>query len=152
MTGTTQPTKSPSDPFQLERFLLAQSRDYAAALSEVQMGHKESHWMWFVFPQLKGLGHSPTAQFYGIGSVEEARAYLQHEILGSRLHEISEAACLLEGVSATQVFGTPDDMKLRSSATLFAHISREGSVFHRLLDRYFSGRPDPLTLQLLADT
>ena len=105
--------------------------------------------MWYVFPQLAGLGISATAVHYSIRSLDEAAAYLQHPVLGPRLIACAEAASALAGRSAREVFGSPDDLKLRSSATLFAHVSAPGSVFHRLLDRFFDGQPDPRTVRLL---
>jgi len=137
------------DPHDLSRFVQAQEDDYEQALSEIGGGRKDSHWMWYVFPQINGLGSSPTAKLYAIKSRAEAEAYLRHPILGPRLLEIAEAALRVEGRSARDIFGSPDDMKLRSCATLFASISPEGSVFHRLLDKYFQGRPDARTIELL---
>ena len=137
------------DPFDLQRFVDAQARYYEQALRELRAGTKRSHWMWFVFPQLAGLGSSATAVRYAIGSREEAEAYLRHPVLGPRLVACAEAACGVPQRSARDVFGAPDDLKLRSSATLFAHVSPAGSVFHRLLDRYFDGVPDDRTLRLL---
>jgi uncharacterized protein (DUF1810 family) len=138
------------DPHDLGRFVRAQADSYEAALAEVRAGRKRSHWMWFVFPQLDGLGSSLTARFYAIKSAAEAAAYLAHPVLGPRLAECAQAALGVEGKSAAEVFGSPDDLKLRSCATLFAHVSPAGSVFHRLLDRYFPGGPDAVTLRLLA--
>jgi len=138
------------DPYDLDRFVRAQERDYEQALSEIRSGQKRSHWMWYVFPQLHGLGFSSTAQKYAIRSVAEAEAYLRHPILGPRLVEIAEAAAGLESRSAVEVFGSPDGMKLRSCATLFARVSPAGSVFERLLVRYFDGEPDAATLRLLG--
>ena len=138
------------DPHDLARFVAAQADDYAAALAEVRAGRKRSHWMWYVFPQLDGLGTSPTARRYAIESAAEARAYLAHPVLGPRLVECCEAAVAVGGRSAAEVFGPPDDLKLRSCATLFAAVSPPGSVFGRVLDRYFGGAPDPATLRLLA--
>lgn len=140
-----------TDPFDLTRFVTAQAHDYARALAEVRAGRKASHWMWYVFPQFAGLGFSPTSQFYAIKSRAEAGAYLAHPVLGPRLVEVAEAALAVEGKSAAEIFGPPDDLKLRSSATLFAQVSPAGSVFHRLLDRYFGGEPDAQTLRLLGD-
>jgi uncharacterized protein (DUF1810 family) len=137
------------DPYQLARFVSAQEESYPDALAEVRAGRKTTHWMWYVFPQLAALGFSSTAKFYGIGSRAEAEAYLAHPVLGSRLVEISEAATAVGGRSAHDIFGSPDDLKLRSCATLFAAVSPPGSVFHRLLDRFFDGRPDARTLELL---
>jgi uncharacterized protein (DUF1810 family) len=139
-----------ADPFDLERFVEAQAHAYAQALEEIRAGRKESHWMWFVFPQWDGLGASAISRRYAIRSLDEARAYLRHPILGARLQEIAGAALGAAGRSASDVFGVPDDMKLRSSATLFASLSPAGSVFHRLLDRFFEGRPDQRTLGLIA--
>ena len=138
------------DPYDLARFVRAQERDYGQALSEIRRGQKQSHWMWYVFPQFHGLGFSPTSRRYAIKSVAEAEAYLSHPILGPRLVEIAEVAAGIEGRSAFQVFGSPDDMKLRSCATLFATVSPAGSVFERLLARYFDGEPDSETLRLLG--
>jgi uncharacterized protein (DUF1810 family) len=139
----------PTDPFDLSRFVSAQQSIYDQALAELRAGRKRSHWMWFVFPQLAGLGHSPTTERYAIKSVAEARAYLAHPVVGSRLVECSEALLSLQGQSASEIFGDPDDLKLRSSMTLFAHVSEPGSVFSRVLDRYYDGEEDPRTLQLL---
>jgi uncharacterized protein (DUF1810 family) len=139
------------DPFDLNRFVAAQADDYDRALSEIRAGRKRSHWMWYVFPQLDGLGSSPTARFYAIKNRDEARAYLDHPVLGPRLRECAEAAVAVEGKTATEVFGSPDDLKLRSSATLFAAVSPPGSVFERVLARYYDGQPDERTLQLLGD-
>lgn len=133
----------------LERFVQAQAADYPRALTEIRAGRKRSHWMWYVFPQLEGLGSSPMSQRFAIQSLTEARAYLEHPVLGPRLREIAEAALAVEGRSARELMGSPDDLKLRSCATLFAVVSPAGSVFHRLLDKYFEGRPDPRTQALL---
>ena len=137
------------DPHDLSRFLEAQEHTYDEALAEIRDGHKRSHWMWFIFPQLAGLGLSPTAARYGIRSLAEARAYLRHPTLGPRLVEIANAVLSLPSRSAAEIFGSPDDLKLRSCATLFAMVSDPGSVFHRLLDQYFDGEPDPKTQELL---
>jgi uncharacterized protein (DUF1810 family) len=128
----------------------AQRATYAAALAEVRGGRKESHWMWYVFPQLAGLGSSPKAREYAIRDVDEARAYLAHPVLGPRLTEIAETALAVPGRTAHAIFGPPDDLKLRSSATLFARVSPPGSPFHRLLDRFFDGEPDARTVALLG--
>ena len=138
------------DPYDLRRFVTAQADDYATALAEVRAGRKRSHWMWYVFPQLDELGSSPTAKQYAIKSAAEARAYLDHPTLGPRLVRCCVAALEVEGRSAREIFGSPDDLKLRSSATLFAAVSPPGSVFRRVLDRYFDGKPDGRTEQLLA--
>ena len=134
----------------LNRFVEAQRDVYARALAEIRGGRKRSHWMWFVFPQLAGLGLSATSRRYAIRDLAEARAYLEHPILGKRLVECGEAALGVEGRSAFEVFGSPDDMKLRSCATLFSRVSPPGSVFHRLLDKYFGGEPDDRTMSLLV--
>ena len=128
----------------------AQQPVYAQALAEIRAGRKQSHWMWFVFPQFAGLGHSPTSLFYSIKSLDEAAAYLAHPVLGPRLLECFRAVVSLQTTSAVEVFGTPDDMKLRSSATLFAQVSPGGSVFERTLDRFFHGEPDAMTLRHLS--
>ena len=143
------PEMHPDDPFELARFVLAQDGTFDMALSEVKNGHKSSHWMWYVFPQLRGLGRSSTAQQYGITGSDEAYAYLTHDVLGPRLISICEAALSVEGKSATEIFGKPDDMKLRSCATLFAHVSNANSVFHKIIDKYFDGKVDRRTVQLL---
>jgi uncharacterized protein (DUF1810 family) len=138
-----------TDHHDLARFLDAQDSIYEEALAEIRSGRKRSHWMWFVFPQFAGLGFSPTSQHYGIRSVVEARAYLEHPVLGRRLVECAEAALSVHGRSAREIFGSPDDLKLRSCATLFASVSPEGSVFHRVLDRFFDGAADQKTIALL---
>ncbi|HEY0875961.1 MAG TPA: DUF1810 domain-containing protein [Vicinamibacterales bacterium] len=138
------------DHSDLNRFLAAQEGIYDEALAEIRAGRKRSHWMWFIFPQFKGLGFSATSQHFAIRSAAEARAYLAHPVLGPRVIECAEAALAIEGRTAREIFGSPDDLKLRSSATLFASVSPDGSVFHRLLDKYFDGQPDRRTLELLA--
>ena len=140
-----------SDPFNLERFILAQEPVYAQALREILDGRKQSHWMWFIFPQLRGLGHSEAAMYYGISGAAEATAYLNHAVLGPRLRACAEAALKTSGRSAEQIFGHPDDLKLRSSATLFAIVAEEGSIFQRVLDEFFAGEPDPQTVDFLAN-
>lgn len=138
------------DPHDLGRFVQAQRDDYDQALSEVRAGRKRSHWMWYVFPQFDGLAFSSTSKRYAIKGVAEAEAYLAHPILGPRLVDCCEAAISVEGRSAAEVFGSPDDMKLRSCATLFAAVSPAGSVFERLLDKYFRGARDEKTLRLMG--
>lgn len=138
-----------NDPYDLNRFLQAQKGVYERALAEIRSGRKQSHWMWFIFPQFHGLGSTPTSQFYAIKSLAEADAYLRHRILGPRLVECAEAVLRVSGRSANAIFGSPDDMKLRSCATLFACVAPAGSVFQRVLDRYFEGKPDEKTLRLL---
>lgn len=138
------------DPHDLNRFVQAQESVYQRALAEIRRGRKQSHWMWYIFPQFAGLGFSSTSRFYAINSLAEARAYLEHPVLGPRLRECAAAALSVEGRTAYDIFGSPDDMKLRSCATLFAQVSPAGSVFHQLLAKYFHGEPDSATLQLLT--
>lgn len=135
-------------PFNLERFVAAQARVYANALGELRGGCKRTHWMWFIFPQIEGLGHSPTSMHYAIRSLDEARAYLEHPVLGPRLVECAEALLAVEGRSASDIFGYPDDLKLRSSMTLFEQVAEPGSAFGRVLDKYYQGRRDESTLSL----
>ena len=139
-----------NDPHDLNRFVLAQQHDYEHALREVTNGRKRSHWMWYIFPQLDGLGSSSMAQRYAIKSAEEARAYLDHPTLGPRLLACAEAAVANQGRSAHEIFGSTDDLKLRSCATLFASVSAPGSVFHRLLEKFYPDGPDKATLRLLG--
>lgn len=138
-----------SDPHNLARFVEAQEDDYAQALSEIRSGQKRSHWMWYVFPQYDGLGFSATSKRYAIKSTDEAKAYLSHPILGPRLLECTEAVVGVVGRTAYELFGSPDDMKLKSCATLFASVSSAGSVFERVLLKYFKGEHDEKTLHLL---
>jgi uncharacterized protein (DUF1810 family) len=139
-----------SDPYNLTRFLLAQEADYGQVLAEIRAGRKRSHWMWYVFPQFDGLGMSPTSKHYAIKSAQEAVAYLAHPLLGPRLMECAESALQVADRSALEIFGSPDDMKFRSSATLFASVSPQGSVFHRIIDKYFDGKRDVRTIELLS--
>jgi len=139
-----------SDPYDLNRFVRAQEQSYEQALSELERGRKQSHWMWYVFPQFDGLGSSPTSKLYSIKSEAEARAYLEHPVLGPRLAECAEAMLAVDGKSARAILGSPDDMKLKSCATLFAHVSPPGSVFERLLDKFYDGERDAATLRLLS--
>ena len=139
----------PEDPHQLERFLVAQEGTYEQALAELRREKKRTHWIWYVFPQLDGLGSSPIARFYAIKSIAEAKAYLLHPVLGPRLIECAEALLPIQGKTATEILGFPDDLKLRSSATLFKAVSEPDSVFTRVIDRYFHGNPDQKTLDLL---
>jgi uncharacterized protein (DUF1810 family) len=139
------------DPYGLDRFVQAQAGHYTDALAEVRAGRKRSHWMWFVFPQLEGLGSSYMARRYAITGAAEARAYLAHPVLGPRLRECCDAVLGLEGRTAREIFGGIDEMKLRSCVTLFADVSPPGSVFERVLRRYFDGLQDEETLRLLAN-
>jgi len=138
------------DPFDLARFLQAQDGDYDTALSEIRGGRKESHWMWYIFPQFEGLGLSTISRRYSIKSRAEAEAYLAHPILGPRLVECAQAALDVHGRSAFEMFGSPDNVKLQSSATLFALVSPPGSVFQQILEKYFQGRRDERTLSLVG--
>jgi uncharacterized protein (DUF1810 family) len=135
-----------SDPFDLKRFVDAQAPVYGNVVGELRDGRKRSHWMWFVFPQLRGLGGSPTAVHYGISSLEEARAYLGHEVLGPRLRECAQLVEQVQGRSIGEIFGSPDDLKLRSSMTLFALAADDNRDFIAVLDKYYGGRHDELTL------
>jgi uncharacterized protein (DUF1810 family) len=137
-----------TDPFDLARFVAAQGDSYPAALAELRRGRKTSHWMWFVFPQLRGLGRSTTAQHYGIASLAEARAYLAHEVLGHRLHEASAALLAAPG-SAEAILGPVDALKLRSSMTLFAAAANDPAPFAAVLHRFFADVPDAATEALL---
>jgi uncharacterized protein (DUF1810 family) len=139
----------PDDPFSLERFVVAQRRTYTAALGELRRGGKESHWMWFIFPQFEGLGVSEASQHFAIKSLDEARAYIDHPVLGTRLLECCETLLGLKGLSASEVFGYPDDRKLRSSMTLFDLVASPDSLFARVLDSYFDGQRDARTLRLV---
>ena len=138
-----------ADPFELNRFVTAQAPVFSAALDELKAGRKRSHWMWFIFPQLRGLGRSPTAEFYGLSSLDEARAYLAHPVLGPRLTLCTEAVLTVEGRSLHAIFGSPDDLKFCSSMTLFALAAGEGeSAFKRALNRYCGSRLDERTVVL----
>lgn len=138
------------DPHDLGRFLAAQEGVFDIALEELRRGRKESHWMWFIFPQIAGLGSSPMAAHYAIQSLQEATDYLGHPALGPRIRECAAALLAVEGRTAQEIMGSPDDLKLRSSMTLFARADGDPSVFQQVLDRYFGGEPDPRTLALLA--
>ena len=142
--------QSASDPFDLQRFVDAQARVYAQVIDELRAGHKRSHWIWFVFPQIAGLGSSSTAAHYAISSLDEARAYLCHDLLGPRLRECTRLVNAIQGRSIRQIFGSPDDMKVRSSMTLFARATDDNGDFVELLARYYDGQEDPLTLQRLS--
>lgn len=139
-----------TDPFNLERFVSAQASVFAAALAELTAGRKRGHWMWFVFPQLAGLGSSPMAQRYAIASLDEARAYLRHPILGPRLAECAGIVNRVQGRTAHEIFGSPDDLKFRSSMTLFGRADPAEPAFRTALERYFGGGEDPRTVALLG--
>ena len=138
-----------ADPFDLHRFVRAQDPVMAGVRRELGEGRKRSHWMWFVFPQLRGLGRSATAQRYGVGSLDEARAYLAHPVLGPRLVECTELVKRVEGRSVHEIFGSPDDLKFHSSMTLFASADPEALAFREALDKYFGGALDALTVEKL---
>lgn len=135
----------------LVRFLAAQNQMYLQALSEVKRGQKKSHWMWFVFPQIDGLGSSDTAKYFAIKNLQEAKAYLDHPVLGKNLSEISLALLNVDGKSAVEIFGTPDDKKLRSSMTLFSIVEGSDPVFGLVLQKFFNGAPDETTLRKLGN-
>jgi uncharacterized protein (DUF1810 family) len=138
-----------NDPFALVRFVRAQSETYPQVLAELRAGCKRSHWMWFVFPQLKELGRSFESNFYGIASLDEAAAYLRHPLLGPRLVECTQLVNQVEDRSIREILGSPDDLKFRSCMTLFARAAEDDTVFCTALKKYFKGEPDPLTLELL---
>ena len=138
------------DPVGLDRFVKAQQYDYDTALREIRAGRKRSHWMWYIFPQLQGLGFSSTAQFYGIRDLEEAKDYMEHPVLGARLVEISEALLPLETSDPGAVMGYPDDLKLRSCMTLFELAAPDQPVFAQVLEKYYGGHRDRRTLELLG--
>jgi uncharacterized protein (DUF1810 family) len=138
-----------TDTFNLERFVDAQARVYPQVCRELQAGQKESHWMWFIFPQIAGLGHSPMSVRFAIASLDEARAYLAHPVLGPRLRQSASLALDVEGRSAHDIFGSTDEMKFRSSVTLFARAAADQDVFQRCLGKYFAGAEDPATLARL---
>lgn len=137
------------DRFDLERFVKAQAPVYGQALAELRGGRKRTHWIWFVFPQIRGLGQSETARYYAIGSLEEARAYLRHPVLGPRLVQCAEALLAVDGRTASEIMPHPDDLKLRSSMTLFERVADPGSVFARVIEKYYDGHRDERTLELL---
>ena len=139
-----------SDPFDLQRFVDAQAAVYNTVLGELRAGRKRSHWMWFVFPQLRGLGSSPTAVRFAISSIDEARAYLAHELLGPRLRECAGLLTRIDGRTAGEIFGWPDDMKLRSSMTLFARAADDNGEFVEVLEKFYEGEEDPATVARLS--
>lgn len=137
------------DRYLLERFVEAQEDVFAEVLDELRAGRKRGHWMWFIFPQMKGLGSSAAAAYYGIGSLDEAAAYLRHPVLGPRLVECTQLVNEVEDRSIHEILGSPDDLKFRSSMTLFARAAEDDTVFRAALKKYFGGEPDRLTLELL---
>ncbi|GAA5525302.1 hypothetical protein Maes01_01868 [Microbulbifer aestuariivivens] len=138
------------DKYNLKRFVDAQEDCYAQALAEINAGHKHSHWMWYIFPQVQGLGRSATARYYAIRSRDEARAYLNHALLGRRLRECAQCLRKQEGMTARQIFGSPDDLKLKSCMTLFDAVAGGESVFAAVLDQYYNGKRDGSTLAILS--
>ena len=139
------------DPFNLRRFTGAQEGIYDTVLAELKRGQKRTHWMWFIFPQIDGLAYSATSKHYAIKSIEEARQYLNHPVLGTRLLECAETVLAVEGRSVSEIFGYPDDLKLKSSMTLFAYVANPRFLFIRVLDKYFQGEQDVRTLDLLEN-
>jgi uncharacterized protein (DUF1810 family) len=137
------------DRFNLQRFVDAQQPQYSQVCAELRAGRKRSHWIWFIFPQMRGLGHSEMADFYGISSRQEAEAYLAHPVLGPRLRECTRLVTEAEGRSVDEIFGFPDNLKFRSSMTLFANVAGETQIFRDALQKYFDGQPDERTLALL---
>lgn len=134
----------------LERYLKAQENDYEKALKEVKDGFKQSHWMWFIFPQIIGLGQSRTSILYSIRSLDEAKAYMENEVLAARMNEVCNALLELPGNNATEIFGTPDDMKLHSSMTLFSEACPDNDVFMKVIQKYFEGKKDSRTLEIIG--
>lgn len=138
------------DPFNLERFVKAQADVFPQVLAELGAGEKRSHWIWFIFPQMKGLGSSSHSQFYGIGSIQEAASYWRHPVLGPRLEQCTILVNQVQKKPISQILGSPDDLKFRSSMTLFSRAAPDTTVFNDALQKYFAGQPDPLTLELLG--
>jgi uncharacterized protein (DUF1810 family) len=139
-----------ADQFDLQRFVDAQDRVYDTVLDELRNGAKRTHWIWFVFPQLRALGRSATATHHGISSLDEARAYLAHAVLGPRLAECARLVAAIDGRSVGEIFGWPDDLKVRSSMTLFARATDDNADFLAVLDKFYNGEQDPVTIELLA--
>lgn len=138
------------EPFDLTRFEEAHRRDFATALAEIESGKKRTHWIWYIFPQLRGLGRSYTAEYFGIPDLDAAKTFLAHPILGQNLLTITRALLDLEEINPTRIMGTPDDLKLRSSMTLFEAAAPEHPEFTAVLEKFYGGKPDPLTLEILA--
>lgn len=138
------------DPFDLARFLNAQAGVFPQVLAELGSGRKHSHWIWFIFPQMKRLGSSSHSHFYGIGSLQEAEAYWRHPVLGPRLEQCTLLVNQVPGKPIALILGSPDDLKFRSSMTLFARAAQDSTIFTEALQKYFAGQPDPLTLELLS--
>ena len=140
-----------TDIYNLQRFIDAQAGVYDVVLAELRAGRKSSHWIWFIFPQIAGLGHSEMAQKFSIGSLDEAKAYLQHPVLGPRLRACTQLVLDVKGRSAEEIFPYPDNLKFRSCMTLFLTAATDNTIFNDALLKYFDGQPDQLTLDLLAD-
>lgn len=138
-----------NNTFDLSRFVEAHNQSYDTALKEIKNGHKYSHWMWYIFPQIQGLGKSSTSRYYAIKNSGEALAFLNDAYLGGHLIEISQVLMQLDSDNPTEIFGKPDDMKLRSCMTLFASVSDDNSIFHQVINKYFDGKPDKRTLAIL---
>jgi uncharacterized protein (DUF1810 family) len=138
-----------SDPHDLKRFVAAQEGVYGSVCAELRSGAKRSHWMWFIFPQIAGLGHSAMAKKFAIASLEEAIAYLGHPLLGPRLRECTDLVTAVKDRSINQILGSPDDMKFCSSMTLFAQAAQDNAIFRGAIEKYYSGRFDPATLEIL---
>jgi uncharacterized protein (DUF1810 family) len=151
--GSSQEATAMADPYNLERFMSAQAAVFPQVLEELHAGEKRTHWIWFIFPQMKGLEHSSQSEFYGIGSLEEAAAYLRHPVLGERLRQCTRLVTQVEGRTISRILGYPDDLKFRSSMTLFARAAEEAVLdstdFNESLKKYFNGEGDPLTAALL---
>jgi uncharacterized protein (DUF1810 family) len=139
----------PQDPFNLRRFISAQASHYPSVVDELRSGRKRTHWMWYIFPQIDGLGFSPTAKHYAIKSTAEAQQYLEHPVLGARLRECAKILLELESRSAHDIFGSPDDLKLKSSMTLFARVQHQEPIFTQVLEKYYQGQLDNRTIELL---
>jgi uncharacterized protein (DUF1810 family) len=150
MSSTKAPFAMFTDPHHLDRFLTVQEETYSSALNELRAGYKQGHWMWFIFPQIDGLGHSSTARLYGIRSLDEAAAYLADSVLGVRLIECCEALLLHPDRSTREMLGSPDDLKLRSCATLFAQVHPTHPVFEKILSTFFPAGPDLRTIEILG--
>ncbi len=133
----------------LDRFIQAQERDYSIALSEIESGKKQSHWMWYIFPQIGGLGFSETSRFYAIKDIHEAKEFLEHPVLGARLIRICNALLQLECTDANKIFGSPDDLKLKSSMSLFSYLDNTNTVFEAVLKKFFNSTKDNKTLELI---
>ena len=140
-----------TNDYVLERFIEAQEKDYPVALAEVKNGKKTSHWMWYIFPQIHGLGFSETSRFYAIKNINEAEEFLKHPVLGSRLIHICNELLKLNTNNANKIFGSPDDVKLHSSVTLFSLLPNTSSVFQKLLDKFFNGKKDAKTLRIIEE-